>query len=171
MSDLLTDDEDGGVHQVPPPGITVSVPPGTVVPTRMTRGAAGHDCRANQSLTLLPGQTATVDLGMRVGLPDGWAMLLTSRSKLATEGITVEGGLIDSDYKGPVLCVLHNHTTLPRRINKGQRICQAVFLPVPDVTWTVNQSWTAISFDYLDDVPSPSHATARGEAGFGSTGC
>ena len=171
MSDLLTDDEDGGVHQVPPPGITVTVPPGTVVPKRMTRGAAGHDCRANQSLTLLPGQTATVDLGMRVGLPDGWAMLLISRSKLATEGITVEGGLIDSDYKGPVLCVLHNHTPLPRRINKGQRICQAVFLPVPDVTWTVNQSWTAISLDYLDEIPPPSHATARGEAGFGSTGC
>ena len=98
-------------------------------------------------------------------------MLLISRSKLATEGITVEGGLIDSDYKGPVLCVLHNHTQLPRRINKGQRICQAVFLPVPDVVWTVNQSWTAISLDYLDETPSPSNAASRGEAGFGSTGC
>ena len=95
-------------------------------------------------------------------------MLLISRLKLATEGITVEGGLIDLDYKGPVLCVLHNHTTTTRRINKGQQICQVVFLPVPDVTWTVNQSWTVISLDYLDEIPSPSHATSRDEAGFGS---
>ena len=97
-------------------------------------------------------------------------MLLISRLKLAIEGITVESGLIDSDYKGPILCMLHNHTQLPRRINKGQQICQAVFLSVPDVTWTVNQSWTAFSLDYLDEIQSPSHAT-WGEACFGSNGC
>ena len=80
-------------------------------------------------------------------------------------------GLIDLDYKELVLCVLHNHTQLPRRINKGQQICEAVFLPVPDLTWTVNQSWTAIPLDYLDEIQCPSHATVRGEAGYGSSGC
>ena len=40
----------------------------------------------------------------------GYALI--SRSKLATDGITVKGSLINSDYKGPVLYVLHNHMQL-----------------------------------------------------------
>jgi len=82
-------------------------------------------------------------------------MLLHSRSKLATEGITVEAGLIDSDYRGPIQCVLYNHTHTQRRIQKGERICQALILPVPQVAWQ--------TVAVLDD-------SARGAAGFGSTG-
>ena len=81
-------------------------------------------------------------------------MLLYSRSKLATKGITVEAGLIDSDYRGPIQCVLYNHTQVPRRIQKGERICQALVLPVPIVNWQ--------TVSYLDD-------TERGDNGFGST--
>ena len=82
-------------------------------------------------------------------------MLLYSQSKLATEGITTEAGLIDSDFCGPIQCVLYNHTQIPRRIQKGERICQALILPVPIVNWQ--------TVSYLDD-------TARGNNGFGSTG-
>ena len=148
--------DEGAIDQItPPPDVIVHVPPDTSLPTQATAGAAGWDCRANQTLTVEPGQTARVDIGLRVALPTGWCMLLLSRSKLAAEGVTVEGGLIDSDYRGPVLCVLHNHTHTPRRIQKGERICQALILPVPRVKWqTISE---------LDE-------TTRGADGFGSSG-
>ena len=81
-------------------------------------------------------------------------MLLLSRSSLASEGVTVEGGVIDADYRGVIQCLLHNSTDSARRINKGERICQALFLPVPNIQWIQGQ------------LPP----TKRDEEGFGSTG-
>lgn len=180
MESDLTDGEVGAVHPPVPPALVVEVPPGADVPERMTAGSAGHDCRANQSVTLQPGKTTKVSLGLRAAIPDGWCMLLLSRSKLATEGITVEGGLIDSDYRGPILCVLHNHTNLARRITKGERICQALFLQTPHITWQVNEAWQDPprldpSGQWTspprsgDNASQPQHPS-RGESGFGSTG-
>jgi deoxyuridine 5'-triphosphate nucleotidohydrolase len=154
--DSMETSDEGAVDQIAPQSVlTVQIPPGTSPPTQGTADAAGWDCRSNQTLTIEPGQTARVDLGLRVALPTGWCMLLHSRSKLASEGVTVEAGLIDPDYRGPILCVLHNHTHTPRRIQKGERICQALIVPVPRVKWqTVTE---------LD-------ATPRGADGFGSSG-
>jgi dUTP pyrophosphatase len=148
--------DEGAVDQIAPPAeVTLHIPPGTSPPTQSTAGAAGWDCRANQTLTIEPGQTARVDIGLRVAIPTGWCILLHSRSKLAAEGVTVEAGLIDSDYRGTILCVLHNHTHTPRRIQKGERICQALILPVPRAQW---QTITELD------------ATPRGSDGFGSSG-
>ena len=135
--------------------LTVCVPPGTKLPERATPQAAGWDCRATQTMTIEPGKTAKVPIGLQLGIPKGWCGLLLSRSKLASEGITVEAGLLDSDYRGPVLCVLHNGSNVTRRIQSGERICQLVFVPVPSINWT--------TVDSLDD-------TERGKDGFGSTG-
>ena len=90
-----------------------------------------------------------------MAIPAGYCVLLHSRSRLASEGITVEAGLIDSDYRGPVTALLHNSTHLPRRVQKGERICQALTLPVPIVNW---------------EVVSELDKTARNDGGFGSTG-
>ena len=135
--------------------LTVCVPPGTKLPERATPQAAGWDCRATQTMTIEPGKTAKVPIGLQLGIPKGWCGLLLSRSKLASEGITVEAGLLDSDYRGPVLCVLRNGSNVTRRIQSGERICQLVFVPVPSINWT--------TVDSLDD-------TERGKDGFGSTG-
>ena len=135
--------------------LTVLIPEGMKAPTRGSSGSAGWDLRANQSLTLQPGSSAKIDLGLRAAIPAGHCLLLMSRSKLASQGITVEGGLIDSDYRGPILAILHNSSPDPRRILKGERIAQSIFLPTPEVTWT-----------HVTDLDR----TDRGSRGFGSTG-
>ena len=135
--------------------LTVCVPPGTRLPERGSPDAAGWDCRATQTVTLEPGRIAKVPIGLRLAIPKGWCGMLLSRSKLASEGIVVEAGLLDSDFRGPVLCVLRNCGNSARRIQSGERICQLVFVPVPSINWT--------TVDSLDD-------TERGENGFGSTG-
>ena len=80
-------------------------------------------------------------------------MLLCSQSWLASEGITVQGEVIDSDYRSPVQCLLQNSTKMAHQIVKGESVCQGLFLPVPEVEWIHGQ------------LP----ATFRNEGGFGST--
>ena len=135
--------------------LTICVLPGTKLPEKASTGAAGWDCRATQTINLEPGRTAKIPLGISMAIPKGWCGMLLSRSKLASEGITVEAGLIDSDYRGPVLCVLRNGSDAARRIQCGERICQLVFVPAPSINWTT-----------VDDLD----ATDRGQNGFGSTG-
>ena len=135
--------------------LIISIPPKVKPPVQATAGAAGWDCRANQAVTIGPRQTRKVDIGLKMALPAGMCALLLSRSRLASEGLTVEGGLIDSDYRGPISCILHNNTECSRRIQKGERICQLLVIPTPSVKWQTVQT--------LDD-------TARGDGGFGHTG-
>ena len=135
--------------------VTIDIPPKVKPPVRATAGAAGWDCRANQAVTIGPRQTRKVDIGLKMALPAGMCALLLSRSRLASEGLTVEGGLIDSDYRGPISCILHNNTECSRRIQKGERICQLLITSTPSVKWQTVQT--------LD-------GTARGNGGFGHTG-
>ena len=153
MSDPSDLSDSGNVNQIMPT-VTVNVTPESLIPTRGTEGSAGWDCQANQSITLQPGRPTKVDIGLRAAVPVDWGLLLYSRSKLACEGITVEAGLIDSDYRGVIHAVLYNHTHTVRRIQRGEKICQLIFLPVPTINWQVQSQ--------LDE-------TERGDRGFGHT--
>ena len=135
--------------------VVIDIPPNVKPPVRASAGAAGWDCRANQAVTIGPRQTRTVDIGLKMALPAGNMALLLSRSGLAKEGITTEGGVIDSDHRGAISAILHNSTEVARRIQKGERICQLVIIPIPSVQWQTVQR--------LDD-------TVRGSGGFGHTG-
>ena len=63
---------------------------------------------------------------------------------MASEGITVPGGVIDLDYMGPIQGLLCNFTKTARRITKGEWICQALFLPVLEVEWIHGQLPTTL---------------------------
>src|SRR6478736_4736556 len=64
-------------------------------------------------------------------------------------------GLIDSDYQGPLMVSCWNRGTAPFTIEPFERIAQMVIVPVVQAEFRIVES-----FD----------ASARGEAGFGSTG-
>ena len=130
------------------------IDPGSETPSRGSSCSAGWDCRAQQSVTLQVGRVTKVNLGLRAAIPSGYATILFSRSKLASEGITVQGGVIDADYRGPIQCLLYNSTMTPRRVTKGERVCQALFIPVPQINW----------------IKGPLDRTERNENAFGSSG-
>jgi len=88
----------------------------------------------------------------------GIAGFLFSRSGLGTkEGLTISQGVgvVDPDYRGQIIVSLLNTSGQQRRIERGQRIAQLVFLPC----------FTArlLPVDELG-------ATDRGAGGFGHTG-
>merc|ERR1711954_546076 len=78
-------------------------------PRRQTGGSSCYDVCAARSCTLHPGQTEAVPLNLRLAVPRGYTLLLSSRSGLALNGITTVGGVIDSDYCGKISRITPTH--------------------------------------------------------------
>jgi dUTP pyrophosphatase len=129
-----------------------------IVPTRAYEGDAGLDLAACESVTLGPGERATVSTGIAVEIPEGYAGFVQPRSGLAARhgiGIVNSPGLIDSGYRGEIHVVLLNtDRTLPFTVEPGMRIAQLVIAPIAAVR-VVEASDLAVS--------------ERGSRGFGSS--
>lgn len=119
---------------------------------------AGADCRASETVRLLPGESTLIDLGFSVNIPPGFVGLLCSRSGLsARERIEVANGVgvIDSGYTGRVKAHLVNNGNQAYQVVAGDRVAQLLFMPVFGARFN----------------PVSSHdSTLRGDNGFGSTG-
>ena len=128
--------------------------------------AAGLDLRAciDAPLEIVPQAPATMvpsGIAILINRPDVVAFVLARSGLGAKLGIILgqSVGTIDPDYAGPWLIPLVNRNTAgtpPVVINPGDRIAQAVFLPLIRPTLRVVEEFSA--------------ATARGDGGFGSTG-
>ena len=127
------------------------------LPTRGSAQAAGLDIYAVERVLLAPGGgRAAVRTGLSVGIPPGFYGRIAPRSGLAVRyGLDTLSGVVDSDYRGEILCVLINHGDEPFEIETGARIAQLIIesIALPEPTWA----------DELDE-------TERGAGGFGSTG-
>ena len=134
--------------------------PGAVLPTYGTSGAAGADLYAclEEPVTIAPGQTVFVPTGIALEVPQGCAGLVYARSGLACKrGLAPANkvGVVDSDYRGEINVVLHNHGDQAQRVENGERIAQLLITPV-----------LTPAYEEVEDLTD----TLRGGAGFGSTG-
>jgi dUTP pyrophosphatase len=126
------------------------------LPTRGSALAAGLDLYAVERVTLQPGERAAVRTGLAVAIPEGFYGRVAPRSGLAVrQGLDTMSGVIDSDYRGEILCVLINLGGAPVEIEPGARIAQLIIerIALPEAAWAED----------LDE-------TERGAGGFGSTG-
>ncbi len=131
-----------------------------VIPTRGSRQAAGYDLCADirEPLVMRPGESVKVDTGLAIAVPDGYFGGVFARSGLSTKkGIRPANcvGVIDADYRGPVMVPLFNDASVERVIEPGERIAQLIVLPC-----------AAVEFEETTELDD----TERGENGFGSTG-
>src|SRR5688500_9047072 len=127
-----------------------------VLPRRGSALAAGLDICSIEDVELQPKQRATVRTGLAVAIPPAFYGRVAPRSGLAAKnGLDVLAGVIDSDYRGEICCVLYNTGDESITLPAGSKICQLVVEQIitPEAAW-VND---------LDE-------TARGAGGFGSTG-
>ena len=128
-----------------------------VLPTYGSEEAAGADLYAclEEPVTVGPGETVWIPTGLAMEVPKGCAGLVYARSGLACKkGLAPANkvGVIDSDYRGPVTVVLHNHGAQAQTICHGERIAQMVITPV----------LTPV-YEWGDDLSD----TGRGQGGFG----
>jgi len=131
---------------------------GLPLPAYATAGAAGLDIVAAETLDLIPGARHPVATGFAIAIPEGFEVQVRPRSGLAFHhGVTCLNtpGTIDSDYRGEIKVILINHGPEPFAVRRGERIAQLVPAAVARAA--------PREVDALDE-------TARGTAGFGSTG-
>ena len=130
------------------------------IPTYGSEFAAGADLYAclDADVTIAPAETLLIHTGLAMEIPTGLVGLIYARSGLACKrGLAPANkvGVVDSDYRGEFMIVLHNHGTAPQTIEHGERIAQLVITPVFTPGF--------IEVDGLTD-------TERSGGGFGSTG-
>lgn len=135
---------------------------GLPLPAYQTAGAAGLDLLAalepGATIVLEPGGRRLIPTGIALSIPPNYEGQIRPRSGLALKsGVTVLNapGTIDSDYRGEIGVILINLGDAPIDIVRGARIAQLVVAPVVRAALFEEAALTE---------------TARGGAGFGSTG-
>jgi len=133
--------------------------PAAKVPTYATAGAACFDLYSVEfGFVDDANPSRTFDTGIRVEIPEGHVLLIFSRSGHGFKNSTrlANGtGVIDSDYRGTIKVRLTCDGDNCLRVMPGDRIAQAMLLPVQQVAFNVVAELSG---------------TERGEGGFGSTG-
>lgn len=130
------------------------------IPTAGTEYAAGYDLYAatDEIIDIAPHSTVKIDTGLAMELQTGTFAGIFARSGLATKkGLRPANcvGVVDSDYRGPVIVALHNDTDEMMSVNPGERIAQMIIMDYRPIEFRIT--------DNLSD-------TNRGAGGFGSTG-
>ena len=125
-----------------------------ILPERATKGSAGYDISASESVIIEPGEIKLVPTGLAVQMEQDDVMLLIDRSSNPRKrGIVLSNsvGVIDHDYfPNEFMGMFTNITDQPVTIEIGQRIMQAVF----------------VKYGLVDN----DNAKGRRTGGFGSTG-
>ena len=130
--------------------------PRAVLPRRGSARSAGLDIYSIEDLEIGPRQRVAARTGLAVAIPPGFYGRVAPRSGLAAKnGLDVLAGVIDSDYRGEVRCLLYNTGDERIILPAGNKICQLIVeqIIMPEAVWATD----------LEE-------TVRGAGGFGSTG-
>ncbi len=131
------------------------------MPVYATEGSAAMDLHAccEAPITISAQSRGGVPTGIAIELPSpDLVALIFPRSGLASKhGISLSNavGVIDSDYRGEIICLVKNDSDQEFVIQPGDRIAQIAFFPICRIGW--------------EEVAELGE-TKRGEGGFGSTG-
>lgn len=139
-----------------------------IIPKYQSEGAAGFDLHSVENVILFAGETKIVSTGLRVEIPEEYELQIRPRSGSAAKNninVLNSPGTIDSDYRGIIKVILHNHSMIDDEneiagnftIRKGDRIAQGVISPV------IQAKFKVVEAKDLSD-------TERGVNGLGSTG-
>jgi len=133
--------------------------PDLPLPAPAHPGDAGLDLFAAAGVTLAPGERAVVPTGIAIALPDGYAAFIHPRSGLAARhGVTLVNapGTVDAGYRGEIrVTLLNTDAQAAVSFQRGDRVAQLVIQRVARAV-----------LHEVESLPG----SARGEAGFGSTG-
>jgi dUTP pyrophosphatase len=132
-------------------------------PTRANHTDAGIDFFVPEEyiLTYLkPGASAFIPSGIKVNVPEGYALIAFNKSGIAVKKTLHVGAcVVDHGYQGEVHINLTNVGTEDQKIEAGDKIVQFVLLP--------------LASSYVEEVLHDelyAEKSNRGEGGFGSTG-
>ena len=130
------------------------------IPVLGTANSAGYDLFAciNTDVCINPNEIVLIPTGIAMEIPEHYFGMVCSRSGLVIKNrihILNSPGIIDSDYRGEIKCILHNSSNNAFTIQNGARIAQLILIKYDNIKFVETET--------LSD-------TSRGYNGFGSTG-
>lgn len=135
--------------------------PDGVSPKYAYTSDSGFDLYSTEDSWIFPLGRKLIPTGIHLDIPEGYEVQIRSKSGLAlNHGLFVlnSPGTVDEGYTGEIQVILFNTTNEKVKIEKGQKIAQAVLCPVVSGKW--------IKFVEVENILSKD----RNENGFGSTG-
>ncbi|WWC57752.1 uncharacterized protein I303_100287 [Kwoniella dejecticola CBS 10117] len=130
--------------------------PAATLPTRGSPLSAGYDLYSAEEKTIPARGKALIDLQISIAVPEGTYGRVAPRSGLASKhSIDTGAGVIDADYRGPVMVLLFNLSDDDFTVKKGDRVAQLILEKI-----------VLADIAEVDDLD----VTSRGSGGFGSTG-
>ncbi len=111
---------------------------GINLPKRSTEHSAGYDIEAAETVKLAPGEIALIPTGLKAYMQAGEVLYMYSRSSNPRKkGLVLINsvGVIDKDYynnpdnEGAMFMQMRNITAYEVTVEKGERVCQGVFMP------------------------------------------
>ncbi|XP_027042942.1 probable deoxyuridine 5'-triphosphate nucleotidohydrolase [Pocillopora damicornis] len=125
-------------------------------PSRGSDLAAGYDLYSAENVVIPKQGKALVKTDIAIALPEGCYGRVAPRSSLSWKHhIDVGAGVVDRDYRGNVGVVLFNLSQMDYEVQQGDRIAQLIIERISNPP--------LVEVKELDN-------TARGTAGYGSTG-
>lgn len=134
-----------------------------VTPIRATEESAGFDLYSciDNDIVIDKNETKLIGTGISIVIPSGHFGMMCPRSGLAAKfGITLLNapGIIDSDYRGEIKCILTNLSDKQFIVSSKMRIAQLIIMKYEN------------NAKLIDGNECDANATSRGCGGFGSTG-
>ena len=93
-------------------------------------GDAGYDLFSTKNYLVKPRKRVLVESGLHLEIPNGYVGLVKDRSSVASAGLHVLAGVIDSAYRGELKILVVNLADEDIQIRAGQKIAQLLLIPV-----------------------------------------
>ena len=143
--------------------IKIKLDKGAFAPESAHKADAGYDLRTPVDFVIRNEDSAIIDTGVHVAIPEGYVGFLKSKSGLNVKHNLTGEGVIDSGYTGSIVVKLYNHDknidsfvdVFGKHFERGDKIIQLVLLPI---------------FKPELEIVDSLEETERGDGGFGSTG-
>jgi len=135
--------------------------PDAVNPNYAYETDSGFDLYSTEEIWVHSLDRKLIPTGIHIDIPDGYEIQVRSKSGLALkQGLMVlnSPGTVDQGYTGEIQVIIFNTSKERVKIEKGQKIAQAVLCPVVSGKW--------INLVEKKEINSKD----RNEKGFGSTG-
>lgn len=136
--------------------IDIMIDDNAFIPVRAHDTDAGIDLMTPVDVVIKANDSAVIDTGVHVAIPEGYFGKLESKSGLnVNHNVVCLGGVIDCGYTGSIKVKLYNLGDEPMSFKRGNKIVQMIIQPCSLTSFCI--------VDSLED-------TERGNNGFGSTG-
>ena len=95
-----------------------------IIPSVATSGSACFDLSSVQEAIILPYSCQCIKTDIGIAIPKSYFAKMHTRSSWEKRFTSVSGGVIDSDYRGNISVIFHNHSGNWLQVHQSEKFAQ-----------------------------------------------